>query len=43
MLGNLDLNYNTDMYADASPIHISGKNISDIQTKVQYNRIMVQG
>jgi hypothetical protein len=41
MLGNLDLNYNTDMYADDSTIHISGKNISDIQTKVQedLNRI----
>jgi hypothetical protein len=29
------------MYADDSTIHISGKNISDIQTKVQedFNRI----
>jgi hypothetical protein len=34
-------NCNTDMYADDSTIHISGKNISDIQTKVQedLNRI----
>jgi hypothetical protein len=34
-------NCNTDMYADDSTIHISGKNISDIQTKVQedFNRI----
>ena len=34
-------NCNTDMYADSSTIHISGKNISDIQTKVQedLNRI----
>ena len=31
----------TDMYADDSTIHISGENISDIQTKVQedLNRI----
>jgi len=28
-------NCNTDMYADDSTIHISGENISDIQTKVQ--------
>jgi hypothetical protein len=28
-------NCNTDMYADDSTIHISWKNISDIQTKVQ--------
>jgi hypothetical protein len=34
-------NCNTDMYADDATIHISGKNISDIQTKVQedLNRI----
>ena len=34
-------NCNTDMYADDSTIHISGGNISDIQTKVQedLNRI----
>ena len=34
-------NCNTDMYADDSTIHISGKNISDIQTIVQedLNRI----
>ena len=34
-------NCNTDMYADDSTIHISGRNISDIQTKVQedLNRI----
>ena len=34
-------NCNTDMYVDDSTIHISGKNISDIQTKVQedLNRI----
>ena len=32
---------NTDMYADDSTIHFSGKHISDIQTKVQedLNRI----
>jgi ribosome-associated translation inhibitor RaiA len=28
-------NCNTDIYADDSKIHISGENISDIQTKVQ--------
>jgi hypothetical protein len=28
-------NYNTDMYADDSTIHISGRNISDIQIKIQ--------
>jgi hypothetical protein len=28
-------NCNTDIYADDSAIHISGENISDIQTKVQ--------
>jgi hypothetical protein len=28
-------NCNTDMYADDSTIHISGGNISDIQTKFQ--------
>jgi hypothetical protein len=27
-------NSNTDMYADDFTIHISGENISDIQTKV---------
>jgi hypothetical protein len=34
-------NCNTDMYANDSKIHISGENISDIQTKVQedLNRI----
>jgi hypothetical protein len=34
-------NCNTDMYADDSTIHISGENISAIQTKVQedLNRI----
>ena len=34
-------NCNTDMFADDSTIHISGENISDIQTKVQedLNRI----
>ena len=36
---------NTDMYADESTIHISGENISDIQTKVQedLNRIELYG
>jgi hypothetical protein len=28
-------NCNTDMFADDTTIHISGENISDIQTKVQ--------
>jgi hypothetical protein len=28
-------NCNTDMYADDSTIHISGRNISDIQIKIQ--------
>jgi hypothetical protein len=34
-INDLPLSYsncNTDMYADDSTIHISGKNISDIQT-----------